>query len=252
MVQITFLGTGGDALVVSKQDRSSGGIILKGDGFQFHIDPGPSALARARDWKINIRETTALFVTSPNIIHSHDMKVIIYAMTYGGLDKHGILFAIEDLSVKAKEQEPNLDKVLFLRPNHREYIRNTEILATPSTHPGCGLKLTFDALTIGYPGETSYADRIAEKFKGATVLILHAQDAERFIDAIHPKLAILTYFTVKDLERQPHEIAKGIQKKTRVKTIAAEDGLSIDLDELFFAKDQKSLSSFLQQQNQPA
>lgn len=252
MVQITFLGTGGDALVVGKQDRSSGGLILKGPDFQFHIDPGPSALARARDFRINIRETTALFVTSPNIIHSHDMKVIIYAMTYGGIDKHGSLFAIEDLTQKAKEQEANIDKVVYLRPNHKDYIRNYEILATPTTRPGCGLKLTFEALTIGYPGDTGYSDHIAEKFKGSTVLILHAQDAERFIDAIHPKLAIITYFTIKDLERGPSDIAREILKKTRVKTIAAEDGLSIDLNELFYAKDQKSLASFLQQQHQPA
>ncbi len=44
--QIIFLGTGGDPVVVGKQIRSSGGIVLKLDGLQFHLDPGPGALVK--------------------------------------------------------------------------------------------------------------------------------------------------------------------------------------------------------------
>ena len=46
--KIIFLGTGGDSIVVGKQLRASGGIILQIDDNQFHIDPGPGALVRAR------------------------------------------------------------------------------------------------------------------------------------------------------------------------------------------------------------
>ena len=43
--KILFLGTGGDATVVGKQKRMSGGIILKIEGYQFHLDPGPGSLS---------------------------------------------------------------------------------------------------------------------------------------------------------------------------------------------------------------
>ena len=47
--KITFLGTGGDAFVIGKQIRASGGIILQAEGLQFHIDPGPGALVKAAE-----------------------------------------------------------------------------------------------------------------------------------------------------------------------------------------------------------
>jgi len=43
MPSIIFLGTGGDEYVVGKQLKGSGGIIVRVEGYQFHIDPGPAA-----------------------------------------------------------------------------------------------------------------------------------------------------------------------------------------------------------------
>ena len=62
--KIIFLGTGGDATVVGKQVRGSGGIILMIGGYQFHIDPGPGAILRSRQFNINPRKNTAIFITN--------------------------------------------------------------------------------------------------------------------------------------------------------------------------------------------
>ena len=54
MPSIIFLGTGGDEFVVGKQLRGSGGIVVQVEGYQFHIDPGPGALIKARQAGINL------------------------------------------------------------------------------------------------------------------------------------------------------------------------------------------------------
>ena len=44
---ITFLGTGGDIIVVGKSFRTSGGFVVKTENCQLHFDPGVGALAKA-------------------------------------------------------------------------------------------------------------------------------------------------------------------------------------------------------------
>ena len=43
---IKFLGTAGARVVVSKQLRASGGVWIKYQDTNLHIDPGPGALVR--------------------------------------------------------------------------------------------------------------------------------------------------------------------------------------------------------------
>ena len=53
---IAFLGTGGDSTVVGKNIRSAGGIIIRFDNCQFHLDPGPGSLIKAQEAGMNLRE----------------------------------------------------------------------------------------------------------------------------------------------------------------------------------------------------
>jgi mRNA degradation ribonuclease J1/J2 len=50
------------------------------------------------------------------------------------------------------------------------------------------------------------------------------------INEIEPKLAIMTHFGFKMLNNDPIKEAKKVMKKTGVKTIAAFDGLKIDIN----------------------
>ncbi|MBW2980191.1 MBL fold metallo-hydrolase, partial [Candidatus Woesearchaeota archaeon] len=69
-----FLGTAGDAFVLGRQLRTSGGIILNVGENQFHIDPGPGALSVAKQCGINIRANTAVFVSHAHLMHSNDIN----------------------------------------------------------------------------------------------------------------------------------------------------------------------------------
>src|SRR3989344_5577259 len=93
MDRIVFLGTAGDSSVTSKQLRASGGIIIQIDDLQFHIDPGPGSLVRAKEFSINPRATSAILVTHNHLNHANDVNAIIDAMTLGGFDRKGVLIA---------------------------------------------------------------------------------------------------------------------------------------------------------------
>ncbi|MFH1915802.1 MAG: hypothetical protein ABIJ21_00925 [Nanoarchaeota archaeon] len=258
MVKLIFLGTGGDALVVGKQERASGGIVIQGNSSQMHIDPGPGALVRAREYGVNVRETSAIIVTTPDVIHTNDMGAVVLGMTHGGLDKKGSLLVCDKCAFDAKSHTHALEKIIILTPGHKEYVKDDEILplATKSLLEGIGIRLAMTPFTISYPGDTDYEEHLAEKYKGTNVLILHcknhiqATDCERFIQHIQPKLAILTNFGSKMLEANPSNLADQIHKKTRVKTLAATDGMMLDLQELFFTKNQTPLSAFLKSKKQ--
>ena len=90
---IVFLGTGTGPYVVGKQTRAAGGIIVQVEDHQFHIDPGPGALTSAVSCGINLRATTAVFVSHNHIYHCNDVNALIDAMTYSGFDKKGVLIS---------------------------------------------------------------------------------------------------------------------------------------------------------------
>ena len=86
MSSIIFLGTsGGNA--VSKQIQSAGGIILQVEDLQFHLDPGPGALSKAKEYGINLNRNTAVLVSHNHVNHCSELNPVIDAMTYCGLDQ---------------------------------------------------------------------------------------------------------------------------------------------------------------------
>ena len=72
MARIIFLGTAGSSAVASKQLRSSGGIILQVEDLQFHIDPGPGSLAKAKQFGVNLHNNTAVLVSHAHMNHCND------------------------------------------------------------------------------------------------------------------------------------------------------------------------------------
>ncbi len=73
----------------------------------------------------------------------------------------------------------------------------------------------------------------------AEVIILPPKQAEQIITKIKPKLAIII-----SLEENPVYIARELQKKTGIQTIAAEDNLTVDLYAYSALAEQKSLGKF--------
>ncbi len=266
---IVFLGTGGDAIVVGKQYRASGGIIVQSDDVQFHIDPGPGALVMARMADINLRENTAVFVSHNHINHANDVNAVISAMTYNGMDKRGVLVANKVSLYGSDNDSPFVnqfyrkcvEKFMVVEPGSKLGVKNIDITCTSTHHMekgAVGFRFIFPRFVLGYTGDTGYTKEMAEAFANTDILIIcvtHAasqkekytmntEDAAKLIATAKPKLAVITHFGVKMLQADPLYEAREIQKKTKIQTISANDGMTINPISFSASTRQITLKSF--------
>jgi len=269
--KIIFLGTGGDAFVIGKQMRASGGIILQTEGLQFHIDPGPGALVKAAENGINLRGNTAVIATCNHINHCNDINAVISAMTYAGFDKRGVLVAAHSV-VNTDERyltefhKNCLEKIIVLKSGQRLGIEDTEIHALPANHSDpdtIGLKFITNDFILTYSSDTSYSKALVKAYKDSDILILNlplpgdekkegqlnTQEAIKIISEVNPKLAIITHFGMKMLKSDPLYEARQIQKQTNVQILVAKDGLVINPASYAAKSAQKRLSGFSKKQN---
>lgn len=252
MTKIIFLGTAGNTAVVSKQLRGSGGIVIQVEDLQFHLDPGPGALVKAREYGINPHHTTAILVSHNHINHCNDLNVLIDAMTHGGIERRGLILGSKSVLQPQQDSHPVISKyhqqlverIIPLEKNHKVGIELIEINAIPTEHhdsTAVGFKIFCPKLTISYTGDTGVTDELLESLTGSDLLILNVpypskkevsgnlttDDAIKIVSHVRPKLAILTHFGSEMLKADPLMEAREVQRITGVQTIAAQDGLVI-------------------------
>jgi len=269
---VLFLGTGGDSLVVGKQIRASGGIILELDGNQFVLDPGPGCLVRARQADISIRDTISVLVSHAHTNHSNDVNAVIEAMSVSGLDRIGVVVCNKKFVNGDDKEVPGLKKrswnyverVLTLEPGQKIGINNINIYTTRTQHfdsEGIGFIFETPRYRIGYASDTEYTEEIAAQYENCGMLILNCKypsemknpgnlnvdDAAKFIKKAKPKLAVITHFGIKMIEADPMYQAREIQRESGVEVIAAKDGLLINPVSFSSRMRQETLEPF----NQP-
>lgn len=250
--RIIFLGTAGDSAVVSKQLRSSGGIIFQVEEMQFHLDPGPGALNKAKEYGVSLQQNTAVLVSHNHINHCNDLNVVIDAMTHGGIEHRGLVLlsksilehSVENYPLLTKYHQNLVEKIIPLEKNHKVGLGTVEIRALPAEHTdptAVGFKFNCPYLTLGYTGDSMLTAPLVEGLKGSDILILNVpcyeetsnrenldfKSATNIIMEVQPKLAIITHFGLEMLKADPIQKAREIQRKTGVQTIAAKDGLVI-------------------------
>lgn len=120
------------------------------------------------------------------------------------------------------------------------------LLPTPVRHEdktGFGFVLEMDGKRIGYTSDTEYFEGISNHYKGCDILIannlkpekdeipghLDSHSTARLLAEAKPKLAIITHMGMKMLRAGPEKGAEKIEKASGVKTIAAKDGMRIDV-----------------------
>jgi len=267
--KLIFLGTGGDAIVVGKQLRSAGGIILQVEDNQFHIDPGPGSLPREHDYGINLRSNVAVLVTHNHLNHANDVNAVISAMTLGGLDHKGVMIGskstIEGLDgmppVLTEHYAKMLERAMYVEPGQRVGINEIEIKATRAEHTdptAIGLKILTPKFNLGYTSDTGYTHSLVDDYKGVDIMILNLvnprdkkdkhqlniEDVVKILPQISPKLAILTHFGIKMEEIDILNETRQIQRETKVQTIAAKDGMVINPVSYSVSLRQKTLNLF--------
>ncbi len=251
MARLIFLGTSGSTAVTSRQLRSSGGIILQVEELQLHIDPGPGSLNKAKEYGVNPNHTNAILVTHNHINHCNDLNAVIEAMTHAGLEHRGILLASKSI-LQPTEGHPFLttyhksllERCVPLEKNHKIALDLVEINALPAQHTdptAIGFKIFCPQFTISYTGDTVLTPELLDGLTGSDILILNVpyltkkamgqnldmETALHIVNAIKPRLAILTHFGADLIKADPLIEAREIQRITGVQTIAAYDGLTI-------------------------
>ncbi len=242
--RLVVLGTAGDVFTMAKQIFASGGLVLQHGETTLHIDPGPGALLALKRNQINVREVTAVIATGASVLHTNDVPALIDGMTYGGFDKRGIL--IQEKSATFPELD-KLERVIYLSPFEgvtEVEVNDVGIKALPCYNsPSIGLRITTKECMVVYSGDTSYHDDLPELYKDADFLILQMpsvdpvdyhlsrEEVMRLLEAVKPRLALITGFGIKMLQRDVLNDIREIQKATGVQTVACRDNLVINLVE---------------------
>lgn len=257
---LKFLGTGGARFVVSQQLRSSGGIWLSLDGVQVLIDPGPGSLVKciSSQPKLDPVNLDGIILTHRHLDHTCDVNIMIEAMTKGGYQKKGIVFAPED----ALEHDPVVLRYV------RSYLSGLETLkeggsyalgpirfSTPLRHQHpvetYGLKFSLPQGTLSLIADTLYFPELIEYYTADCIILnvvrlsanspniiyhLCLDDARTIIGRLKPHTALLTHFGTAILEADPEKLAAEISSTTGVRVIACTDGMTFSLGELLASR----------------
>lgn len=255
--KIIFLGTGGGRIVVANQIAATGGFVIQLHGYQIHVDPGPGALVRAKQFGVKVPKTDIIYVTHHHIDHVNDLNAIVDAITLGGINKKGILISTPTV-INGSEKElawiqpfykEKLKQCIAAKPGDAVNIGQLKFIATKTKHDikeNIGMRIDAPDISIGHTSDTCFFPELTEEFKGVTVLIMNvlrpgkdhwkthfcSEDAINLINAVRPELAIIQHYGAKMLRSSPIYEAREIQRRTGVRTIAAVDGTKIDISGL--------------------
>lgn len=249
---ITFLGTAGARFMVSRQLAASGGLWLSLNGTEILVDPGPGSIVQSTKRKLNAEKLSAIIVSHRHLDHVADVNVMIEAMTNGGFNRHGCLFAPTD----ALEHEPvifsylknYLENIVALEAE-KSYTTGNVTFKTSVRHmhpvETYGMVFQGSRHTFAYIADTRYFDSLCQSYNSELIIInmvlteprppidhLSIPDAERIINEIKPKVAILSHFGMHVWQSKPWLIAEDMSQKTGVRVIAARDGMKFDLSQL--------------------
>ena len=249
---ITFLGTAGARIMVSKQLIASGGIWLNLNGTEILLDPGPGSIVQATKRKFRPDKLSAIILSHRHLDHSADLNIMVEAMTEGGFKPRGWLFAPADAlgtePVIFSYLKDYLDGIELLKEGKSYSIGNISF-TTPIRHihpvETYGILFKSSGHTFSYIADSRYFDGLCDSY-GSELLIMNVllveardfidhlsiSDAEHMIKELKPKVAILTHFGMGIWRARPWEVAQRLSQQTGVRVLAARDGMKFELSQL--------------------
>jgi ribonuclease BN (tRNA processing enzyme) len=249
---ITFLGTAGARIMVANQIQASGGLWLNLNGTEILMDPGPGSIVQSTKRNLRAYKLKAIILSHRHLDHSGDLNVMVEAMTQGGFEPRGKVF----LPADALGPEPvlfsylidYLDSVEILKAG-KSYTAGDVSFSTPIRHKHLvetyGIKFKAGERSFSYIADSRFFDGLIESYKSELIIInvvfvkpkdgidhLSIGDAEKIINGIKPKAAILNHFGMSIWKAHPWELADDLSQKTGTKVLAARDGMVFDLNTL--------------------
>jgi len=257
-MEIFFLGTGGGRVNLIKQVRGTGGFRISSRSADIHVDPGPGALVHSVRCKLDLLSLDAIIVTHNHVDHMTDAMAMIEGMTHYGLKKRGILIG----SRQTLSGDESGDRGVSLY--HQSKVTTAHVAewgekTTFETEKGgftlgsvkvkheepsaFGFKLIMDGKTIGYTSDTEYMESLGKDFSGCDLLVINcikpepdkytghlaSEEVIMLLREAKPKAAVITHLGIKMLRMGPAEEAERISKESGVKTVAARDGMRIEV-----------------------
>jgi ribonuclease BN (tRNA processing enzyme) len=252
---IRFLGTAGARFVTMRQERRSAGVLYEVAGARLLVDPGPGSLVHCLSAQPPVlpSELDGVLLTHGHLDHAGDANAIIEAMTHGGHDDRGILFAPRE----ALEGDPVVMRYV------RGYVRRVEImtegaswelrpgvtLSTPLRHchsiETYGFRIVTPSVSVSHVADTEYMPELAERYEPCDVLVVHmvlldpprrrilhldVAHTTRLVAEVKPRVAVITHFGSHVLEAGPEAIAERMAQETGVRVVAAHDGMRLPLN----------------------
>lgn len=255
-MELTFLGTAGGRFATISQKRMTGGFRIDDlNKKNIHVDPGPGALVRSHQFGVNPRRLNMLLVSHCHTDHYTDAEVLIEAMTQGMTKKTGhviasesVLNGFEDLGPSVSKYHQSKPRVSVLTPGDEVEDEGVFVRGAQTNHgdPTCvGFNIGCDGFSLSYTADTEYFPDLHKYHKGADILIgcvikegerkikghLRTIDFEKLVEEVQPQLAIMTHLGVNLIMNNPFQNTRIITQNTGIRTIAATDGLKINLDQ---------------------
>ena len=246
--KLRFLGTGAGTFAISRQNRATGGLLVELDGTTFHIDPGPGASVRAREYGFDLGRVQAILVSHSHVDHMNDVPVLIAAITRGYERRAGCLVASEqtlnDLrkSILLRTYLGTLRRLVGLKLGEQTLVGRVKIVATEAHH--CKGSIGFvlkGSKQISYVSDTKYFPELCRWHAGSQVMIMNVvkpdnvdapnqmntEAAAHLISEVRPNIAIISHFGRRI--RRPEAQAQWLRRKTGIPVHAASDGLTLKI-----------------------
>ena len=256
-VELVFLGTGGGRFVTITQKRRTGGFRLMSKSLNLHVDPGPGALIYSLEAGLNPQKIKAVLVSHRHPDHYANAEILVEAMTRGMLKKRGTIAAPPNILSGNTDAGPAIsmyhqnmiEKTIVLKPGVNFEVAKTRIVSTETKHTdpeAVGFRFEIPEVgVIGYTADTEYFEGIEKEYRGVRILILSVmrpngspwighmtpKEAVKIVGAVKPELAVATHFGMKMLFSGPTREVKFIEEKTGVPSVAAFDGMKLQVGE---------------------
>jgi phosphoribosyl 1,2-cyclic phosphodiesterase len=244
-----------DDFATITQKRMTGGLRIDGiAGMNIHIDPGPGALVRSYQFDSDPKKLDAVMVSHSHTDHYTDAEVLIEAMTRGMTRQRGTIMGSLSVMEGYRDWGPCISdyhmrrsRCITLSAGETVDIGDLEVTGTGTVHgdpTGVGFRFRADDLSVSYTSDTEYFDGLAEYHRGADVLIasvirpgdehirghMCTDDFIRLVEDVEPGIAVMTHLGMKMILNDPEMEAFRVQEATGIRTLAARDGMKLDLD----------------------
>jgi len=272
-VELVLLGTGGGRFATITQKRRTAGIRILSENLNMHLDPGPGALIYSLEAGLDPQKIIALLISHSHPDHYTDGEVLVEAMTRGMTKKRGLLAASHSVLVGNEVCGPSIskyhqqmpEKVIEAKPSLTFTIGALKIITTEARHTDpdtVGFRFeTPDVGDFAYTSDTEFFEGAGKPYEGVRLLLLcimrpsgrpwkghmTTNDAIKIVEAAGPEMAVITHLGMQMIFRGPAHEAKMIEQKTGVHTVAAVDGMHINIDEeiQMLKKKQRGLEDFI-------